>query len=127
MAENPLLAQQIFEFLHQINTILELNIAHFVVANGRSRKSLQLPNFCSFPSSADVTEILSYGYWPSYNVPYFPYIYNISGFPHYAELYGPFFSYQDNPRGEIFRRNADSVCYPSVVVLFMLGLMVLCK
>jgi hypothetical protein len=59
--------------------------------------------------SEDVTGILSYGYWPSYNVPYFSQIYEVSGFSYYAEKYGPFFSYQNNPRAEIFRRDSAKV------------------
>jgi len=66
----------------------------------------QIPGYIE---SADVTNILSYGYWPSYNVPYFPYIYNISGFPYYAEKYGAFFVYQNNPRAEIFRQRSGDV------------------
>lgn len=66
----------------------------------------QIPGYTE---SADVTEILSYGYWPSYNVPYFPNIYNVSGFPYYAREYGTFFTYQNNPRAEIFRRYGNDV------------------
>lgn len=66
----------------------------------------QIPGYVQ---SADVTGILSYGYWPSYNVPYFPYVYEVSGFGYYAEKYGSFFSYQNNPRAEIFRRDSAKV------------------
>jgi len=66
----------------------------------------QIPGYIE---SADVTGILSYGYWPSYNVPYFPYVYQVSGFSYFAEKYGPFFSYQNNPRAEIFRRDSTQV------------------
>eukprot|EP00026_Physarum_polycephalum_P001877 Phypoly_transcript_01880.p1 GENE.Phypoly_transcript_01880~~Phypoly_transcript_01880.p1 ORF type:complete len:531 (+),score=96.77 Phypoly_transcript_01880:1380-2972(+) len=66
----------------------------------------QIPGYIE---SADVTGILSYGYWPSYNVPYFPNIYQISGFGYYAQKYGPFFSYENNPRAEIFRRDSAKV------------------
>jgi hypothetical protein len=66
----------------------------------------QIPGYVE---SADVTQILSYGYWPSYNVPFFSYIYNISGFAYYAEHYGTMFTYENNPRAEIFRRNAGNV------------------
>lgn len=66
----------------------------------------QIPGYTE---SADVTQILSYGYWPSYNVPYFANIYNVSGFPYYAREYGTFFTYENNPRAEIFRRYGNTV------------------
>jgi hypothetical protein len=37
----------------------------------------QIPGYVEW---ADVTNVLQFGYWPSFNIPYFPYIYNISGF-----------------------------------------------
>ena len=44
--------------------------------------------------SADLTSVLeNQKYWPSYNIPYFPYIYNVSGFPQYVEKYGQYFTY----------------------------------
>jgi len=66
----------------------------------------QIPGYTE---SADVTDRLALGYWPSYNVPYFPYIYEVSGFAYYAQKYGAFFSYQSNPRAEIFRRDSYKV------------------
>jgi len=59
--------------------------------------------------SADVTDELVRGYWPSYNVPYFPFIYNISGYPEIVEKYGPDFSYQLCPRAKIFRRDQGKI------------------
>jgi len=56
----------------------------------------------------DVTTTLSYGYWPSYNVPYFPEIYNLSGFSQQPN-YGDFFSYSLCPRAKIFRRDHHKV------------------
>jgi hypothetical protein len=56
----------------------------------------------------DVTTTLAYGYWPSYNVPYFAEIYNASGFgiqPNYDD----FFSYSLCPRAKIFRRDHHKV------------------
>ncbi len=44
--------------------------------------------------SQDVTDILSHGYWPSYNIPFIPAIYNISGYPALFEKYGNDFSYE---------------------------------
>jgi hypothetical protein len=60
--------------------------------------------------SADVTSVLiSQGYFPSYNIPYFPDIYNLSGLPAEAAQYGAFFTYDMCPRAQIFRRNASDV------------------
>lgn len=36
--------------------------------------------------SADKTQTLERGYWPSYNVPYFPEVYNRTGYQHMMEL-----------------------------------------
>ena len=66
----------------------------------------QIPGYIE---SADVTSYLSLGYWPSYNVPFFPYIYEISGFPKFYKKYGNWFSYDANPRAMIFRRDHSKV------------------
>eukprot|EP01060_Flectonema_neradi_P030152 TRINITY_DN430_c1_g3_i1.p1 TRINITY_DN430_c1_g3~~TRINITY_DN430_c1_g3_i1.p1 ORF type:complete len:553 (+),score=98.41 TRINITY_DN430_c1_g3_i1:75-1661(+) len=58
---------------------------------------------------ADLTDVLSYGYWPSYNVPYFPQIYAQSGLPELALRGVPSASYQTAPRAKVFRRDADKV------------------
>ena len=57
----------------------------------------------------DVTTTLSYGYWPSYNVPFFPEIYNASGFSNQPAIFGDFFSYSLCPRAKIFRRDQNTV------------------
>eukprot|EP00754_Rhynchopus_humris_P016136 Rhum_TRINITY_DN14495_c0_g1::Rhum_TRINITY_DN14495_c0_g1_i6::g.91722::m.91722 len=54
----------------------------------------------------DVSEILAYGYWPSYNVPYFPQVYEDSGFAAMARRGVPSAAYQDAPRANIFRRDS---------------------
>jgi len=59
--------------------------------------------------SADVTQQLERGYWPSYNVPYFPKIYDESGYPALVAHSGPEFSYQMAPRAQIFRRDQGKV------------------
>jgi len=46
------------------------------------------------------------GYWPSYNVPYFPFVYNISG---YNKFKSNAFSYTACPRANIFRRDQGNV------------------
>jgi len=59
--------------------------------------------------SADVTSQLERGYWPSYNVPFFPKIYKLSGYPHYVIKHGWDQSYQLAPRAKIFRRDQSTV------------------
>eukprot|EP00879_Flechtneria_rotunda_P009863 GHRR01010315.1.p1 GENE.GHRR01010315.1~~GHRR01010315.1.p1 ORF type:complete len:548 (+),score=138.18 GHRR01010315.1:757-2400(+) len=70
--------------------------------------------------SADKTQTLERGYWPSYNVPYFPEIYNQSGYPDFinrlkasnAEAYKSMLSgvsYQLAPRAKISRRDQGTV------------------
>jgi hypothetical protein len=54
---------------------------------------------------ADLTDSLRYGYWPSYNIPAFASIYNISGFASLQARYGALFSYDLAPRAQIFRRD----------------------
>ena len=58
---------------------------------------------------ADLTEVLSYGYWPSYNVPYFKQVYETSGMSALAARGVPSADYQTAPRAKIFRRDADKV------------------
>ena len=38
--------------------------------------------------AADVTPALRLGYWPSFNVPYFPEVYNASGYPDFVARVG---------------------------------------
>jgi hypothetical protein len=49
------------------------------------------------------------GYWASYNIPYFPEIFNISGNLQQEQEYGSFFSYTKYARPEIFARNQSSI------------------
>jgi hypothetical protein len=61
-------------------------------------------------TSADVTPILrDASYWASFNIPYFPNIYNVSGFEQLFQEYGPVFSYTKYARPEIFKRNQTDV------------------
>jgi len=60
--------------------------------------------------SGDVTDVVKkQGYWASYNIPYFPFIYNISGYPAYFQKYGNSYSYSMCARAQIFRRDQSSV------------------
>lgn len=73
--------------------------------------------------SADQTDMLMWGYWPSYNRPYYTGIYDGTnlvtksfdvlglGYAAVAAEYGDMFSYQLCPRAEIFRRDAGNLSY----------------
>jgi len=56
---------------------------------------------------ADQTETLRRGYWPSYNVPYYPEVYARSGYT--DDRLGPDGGYELAPRAKIFRRDQASV------------------
>ncbi|XP_077094756.1 putative phospholipase B-like 2 [Siphateles boraxobius] len=59
---------------------------------------------------ADRTEeLFETGYWASYNIPYFEAVFNASGGPELVQEYGSWFSFSQNPRAQIFRRNQTQV------------------
>ncbi|KAK3755108.1 hypothetical protein QZH41_017928, partial [Actinostola sp. cb2023] len=66
----------------------------------------QIPTYVA---SGDQTEILRLGYWPSYNVPFYEKVYNLSGYPEFVEKHGTSYSYQLAPRAKIFRRDQATV------------------
>jgi hypothetical protein len=67
----------------------------------------QLPGYIH---AEDLTAVLtSRGYWPSYNSPYYPDVYNMSGLWPLWEKYGDWFSYEKTPRAVIFGREATSI------------------
>ncbi|XP_013417551.1 phospholipase B [Lingula anatina] len=66
----------------------------------------QIPSLVKY---ADVTPILRDGHWPSYNVPFFESVYNLSGYPDFVRQHGLDRSYQMAPRAKIFRRDAGKV------------------
>ncbi|GFO04648.1 phospholipase b-like [Plakobranchus ocellatus] len=59
--------------------------------------------------SRDLTHVLRDGYFASYNIPYFDNIYNISGYPRMALMFGHNFSYELAPRAKIFRRDQSNI------------------
>ncbi|KAG7178187.1 phospholipase B-like 2-like [Homarus americanus] len=60
--------------------------------------------------SADQSHILSkQSYWPSYNVPFYPSIFNLSGAPAMVQRYGDWFTYDKTPRALIFKRDHTTV------------------
>lgn len=67
----------------------------------------QLPYYIE---SRDMTAVLrSQSYWSSFNIPYFPTIFNLSGQADMMNSYGSFFSHEETPRARIFRRDQESV------------------
>uniref|UniRef100_A0A8C9T9I2 Phospholipase B-like n=1 Tax=Scleropages formosus TaxID=113540 RepID=A0A8C9T9I2_SCLFO len=66
----------------------------------------QIPGLVMY---SDQTPTLRRGYWPSYNVPFHPEIYNMSGYLEMWEKYGEDFSYDLCPRAKIFRRDQANV------------------
>ncbi|GAB4819731.1 hypothetical protein N2152v2_006777 [Parachlorella kessleri] len=69
--------------------------------------------------SSDATETLVRGYWPSYNIPFHPAVYNHSGYPQFIQQQAARgleyanavsgVSYQLAPRAKIFRRDVGGV------------------
>jgi len=67
----------------------------------------QIPGYIE---SGDVTfQLDNYGYFPSYNIPYFPFIFNMSGYPAMVAQGGAGYTYESNPRANIFRRDQGNV------------------
>jgi len=67
----------------------------------------QIPGFTR---REDLTEVLqSRTFWPSYNSPYFPDVFNKSGNSELVKQYGDWFSYDKTPRALIFARDAPEV------------------
>ncbi|KAJ8414055.1 hypothetical protein AAFF_G00066530 [Aldrovandia affinis] len=54
-------------------------------------------------------ELLQKGYWASYNIPYYEDVFNASGCPELVQKYGDWFSFDKNPRAQIFHRNQSLV------------------
>jgi hypothetical protein len=60
--------------------------------------------------SGDMTSTLAEtGYWASYNLPYFPEVFRITGFEELEQQFGSFFSYTDYARAKIFRQRQSAV------------------
>ncbi|XP_007529445.1 putative phospholipase B-like 2 [Erinaceus europaeus] len=55
------------------------------------------------------TELYQKTYWASYNIPYFQVVFNVSGLPSLVARYGDWFSYDRNPRAQIFQRDHSLV------------------
>lgn len=56
--------------------------------------------------SADITTVIEkQGYWATYNIPFFPAIFNASGMDELVTRYGAWFSYEKCPRALMFKRS----------------------
>ncbi|XP_047512871.1 putative phospholipase B-like 2 [Pieris napi] len=67
----------------------------------------QLPGFTE---AADLTEELkATSYFPSYNIAYFPRMFNLSGGNERIATFGDWFAYETNPRAKIFREQQGSI------------------
>nr|CCD12868.1 unnamed protein product [Trypanosoma congolense IL3000] len=61
-------------------------------------------------TAKDMTSVLNTsGYWASYNRPYFPNVYNLSGIHDMWKKYGDFYSYKNYSRARIFARDEGKV------------------
>ncbi|XP_065149185.1 putative phospholipase B-like 2 [Paramisgurnus dabryanus] len=84
----------------------------FVPGEGQMKQGLftvleQIPGMIV---TADKTEeLFKSGYWASYNIPYFEEVFNASGGQELVQKYGSWFSFSENPRAQIFRRNQTLV------------------
>jgi hypothetical protein len=67
----------------------------------------QIPGF--IVANDESSYLINQGFWPSYNIPFFPFIYNISGYPAEFAKHGNEFSYSECARAQIFRRDAPNV------------------
>ncbi|XP_071092880.1 putative phospholipase B-like 2 [Haliotis cracherodii] len=67
----------------------------------------QMPGYVEY---ADVTDVLTKNtYWASYNIAYFPKIFNMSGQQQFVDKYGDYFTHDMCRRAQIFRRDHHKV------------------
>eukprot|EP00929_Paragymnodinium_shiwhaense_P001857 TRINITY_DN102069_c0_g1_i1.p1 TRINITY_DN102069_c0_g1~~TRINITY_DN102069_c0_g1_i1.p1 ORF type:complete len:622 (+),score=159.61 TRINITY_DN102069_c0_g1_i1:130-1995(+) len=66
----------------------------------------QIPGYFHYE---DQTHLLSYGYFPSYNVALYPEVRKQTGQDLIEETRGPAFSYQRAPRANVFRRDQGTI------------------
>jgi hypothetical protein len=67
----------------------------------------QLPGY--YVMADKTSSLTEYSYWASYNIPYFDFIYNISGYPEMFSKFGNSYSYENCARAQIFRRDQHLV------------------
>ena len=67
----------------------------------------QLPGTLIYKDQTDL--LTTQQYFPSYNLPFYPTIFNLSGIQQFVDKFGDVFSYDKNPRALIFKRDANKV------------------
>eukprot|EP00762_Andalucia_godoyi_P000474 ANDGO_03186.mRNA.1 Phospholipase B-like protein B len=67
----------------------------------------QMPGFYMWADQSAVLE--KQGYWPSYNIPFYPEVYNMSGYAAAQKTMGDLVSYTKCPRAQIFGRDRATV------------------
>lgn len=68
----------------------------------------------------DQTEMLrKQAYWPSFNIPYYPDIFEQSGTAKLAKQYGEWFTWNGSPRAKIFARNHTAVTNTASMIALM--------
>lgn len=67
----------------------------------------QIPGYIQYQDMTPL--LLKQEYWPSYNVPYFETVFNMSGMPAMVKKYGDWFTWDKTPRALIFGRDHHKV------------------
>ncbi|XP_075533847.1 putative phospholipase B-like 2 isoform X3 [Dermacentor variabilis] len=79
-----------------------------------------LESLPGFIHTEDVTAVLrKESYWPSYNIPYSPFMFQLSGAPFNVQKYGDWFTYDKHPRAQIFKRDHVKVADALSMVTLM--------
>lgn len=92
---------------YEINKIFQKFIPEKPLLDGVLTIIEQIPTLIV---SADATNFLrNQSYWPSYNVPYFKSVFDLSGNQESVNQFGDWFTYDRNPRANIFRRDNGKV------------------
>jgi len=77
----------------------------------------QIPGAVKHGDQTDVLRNTSY--WPSYNIAYYPSIFNMSGSQELVDKYGDWFTWSGAPRAKIFARDHDKVVDLSSMIKLM--------
>lgn len=103
------------------NQYMVVDFKKFTPASENVKSNFQVPELQpgllwvaeQFPCkvvSGDMTSTLAEtSYWASYNLPYFPEVFNITGFEQLEQQFGSFFSYTNYARATIFRERQSAV------------------